>query len=235
MKTFNGTEQIGAIVAQFAGSSNLFQRYQIDFCCGGQRKLSTVLDKQDIDNDIFLKQLNEAYAHALQQHPDRDWRQASYSDLIAYVINNHHAYLMDELPILSEFLTKLLRVHGAKHPELATLHRLFHALKIELEQHLISEEELVFPSIQQYEQTGSIDAKQHALKEIKELEAEHELAGDLLKEMRSITNQYALPEGACTTYRLAFEKLEKLEADMFQHIHLENNIMFPRLLEEEVQ
>lgn len=227
---FDGTETIGEIVAEFHGASNLLKEYRIDFCCGGDRTLSTVLMQQAIDQAAFLGLLNEAYRNAMQQKdPNVDWRTVTYNELIDHVIYNHHAYLNKELPLLRDFVTKILRVHGAEHPELVTLHKKFHDLKTELEQHLISEEVIVFPKIREYEQTGSEAALGKAIAAIHELEAEHEHAGDLLKEMRAITNDYTLPEGACRTYTLTFQKLEALEADLFEHIHLENNIMFPRL------
>ncbi len=232
-KKFKGTEKIGDIVTIFPGASNLFKQYQIDFCCGGNRPLSTALHQMDLDAGAFLAKLNEAFEKANQRaDKDTDWRAVSYTDLINHVVNTHHAYLNNELPVLSQFVTKILRVHGPNHPELSSLHRTFHQLKIDLEQHLVNEEEIVFPLIAEYEKTGSISVLEKALQKIDELESEHDDAGDLLKEMRKITDQYTLPEGACRTYTLTFQKLEQLESDMFQHVHLENNIMFPRLREE---
>lgn len=230
MRPFDGTEKIGDLVAEYPGASNLLKQYQIDFCCGGERVLSAVLQQQDIDQEKFLSELNESYRQAMQKpDPEVDWRKITYNELIDHVLFHHHAYLNKELPLLSEFVTKILRVHGPHHPYLKTLHTLFHELKMELEQHLIAEETLVFPHIRDYEQTGSEDAFRKALSAIDELETEHEHAGDLLKAIRAITNQYDLPEDACHTYTLTYQKLEQLENDMFQHIHLENNILFPRL------
>lgn len=231
-KKFDGTEKIGDIVTVFPGASNLFKQAQIDFCCGGNRALSTVLRQMDLDEEAFLAELNEAYEKANQQADNTDWRAVPYTDLINHVVNTHHAYLNNELPVLSQFVTKILRVHGPNHPELSSLHRAFHQLKMDLEQHLVSEEEIVFPLIAEYEKTGSTSALEKALQKIDELESEHDDAGDLLKEMRKITDQYTLPEEACRTYTLTFQKLEQLESDMFQHVHLENNILFPRLREE---
>lgn len=231
-KKFDGTEKIGDIVTVFPGASNLFKQAQIDFCCGGNRALSTVLRQMDLDEEAFLAELNEAYEKANQQADNTDWRAVPYTDLINHVVNTHHAYLNNELPVLSQFVTKILRVHGPNHPELSSLHRSFHQLKMDLEQHLVSEEEIVFPLIAEYEKTGSTSALEKALQKIDELESEHDDAGDLLKEMRKITDQYTLPEEACRTYTLTFQKLEQLESDMFQHVHLENNILFPRLREE---
>lgn len=232
-RVFDGTDKIGDIVAEFPGASNLFKQYRIDFCCGGDRPLSAALRQRDLHEEEFLGQLNEAYRLARQQpDPNRDWRHVPYGELIDHVVNTHHAYLNKELPLLSEFVTKVMRVHGADHPELTALHKLFHELKMELEQHLISEERTIFPKIKEYEATGSEQTLREAVDAIDKLESEHEHAGALLKEMRAVTDQYRLPEQACRTYTLTFHKLEELESDMYQHIHLENNILFPRIESE---
>ncbi len=230
MKRFTGSEKIGEIVAEFPGASNLFKANSVDFCCGGNRILSTVLAEKKMNAEQFLDELNESYREAIQRADQpKDWREAPYAELIEHIMDHHHGYLYKELPILSEFVTKIFRVHGANHPELGQLHKRFHELKMELEQHLVEEEQVVFPLIKDYAETGSAESLDRASKAIKQLEAEHDHAGDLLKEMNEITNQYRLPAGACTTYRVTFQKLQQLEADMFQHVHLENNILFPRL------
>lgn len=227
---FSGSETIGDIISSFPGASNLFKENRIDFCCGGNRALSAALREQQIDEGQFLEQLNQLF-HKAKQKPekDKDWREVPSSDLIDHIVQTHHAYLLKELPLLSEFVTKILRLHGSKHRELAQLHHLFHLMKMELEQHLITEEETVFPLIKEAEQTGNQITRSKAAEAIAKLEAEHSTVGNLLKEMRQITDNYRLPEGACRTYTLSFQKLEELESDMFQHIHLENNILFQRL------
>lgn len=230
MREFTGSEKIGEIVAAFPGASNLFKANSVDFCCGGNRILSTVLAEKRINPEQFLHELNEAYQEAIEREKQpKDWRDAPFAELIEYIIDHHHGYLYRELPILSEFVTKIFRVHGTKHPELGELHKRFHELKLELEQHLVEEEQVVFPLIKDFAEKGSLESLEQALKAIKQLEDEHERAGDLLKEMNAITDQYRLPPGACTTYRVTFQKLQQLEADLFQHVHLENNILFPRL------
>lgn len=123
-------------------------------------------------------------------------------------------------------------MHGAKHSELAKVHKLLHSLKMELEQHLIKEEEIVFPLIQEYERTGNNETLSNAVEKIIELEEEHEGAGSILKELREVTKNYELPEDACNSYKAAYKLLEDVEDDTFRHIHLENNIMFPRLVSE---
>ncbi len=227
---FTGTETIGGIVASLPRASKLMKAYKIDYCCGGNRPLSAVLHDHRIDQWDFLLQLNqireEASASAGQY---ADWRPAASSELIDHIVDTHHAYLLNELPLLSEFVTKLLRVHRQAHPELAKLHTLFHRLKMELEQHLITEEVMVFPLIRKAEQTGSGEDIAKAAATIDELEADHSAVGGLLREIRELTADYTLPADACRTYALTYQMFEEMEADIFEHVHKENNVLFPRL------
>lgn len=136
-------------------ASNLFKEYGIDFCCGCNRTLSNALRQQQIEEGPFLERLNRMFQQVRQKlEEDVDWREEPLSDLIDHIVQNHHVYLLKELPLLSEFVTKILRVHGSAHRELSQLHKLFHQMKMELEQHMISEEEIVFPLIKKAEQTG---------------------------------------------------------------------------------
>lgn len=230
---FIGSNTIGEIVSNFPGASNLFKENRIDFCCGGDRSLATVLRQQKLDEGTFIEKLNKLYIEANKSAiPYTNWLETSSSDLIDHIVNSHHAYLVKELPLLSEFVIKILNVHGKNQGEvLSKLHRLFHLLKIEFEQHLIAEEQTVFPLLKEYDVNPNSTLRDQIAKTISILEAEHSSVGELLKELRTITDDYTLPPEACRTYTLTFQKLEGLEADTFQHIHLENNILFPRFLE----
>ncbi|WP_134687071.1 iron-sulfur cluster repair di-iron protein [Brevibacillus migulae] len=231
-RIFTGSDVVGEIVAAYPGATNLFAQYKIDFCCGGNRSLSSALQQKKIDEASFLTALNAAYQNAHREDHGTDWRVAPYPELIDHIVTKHHGYLLTELPLLSEFVTKVMRVHGPEHPELARLHHLFHQFKMELETHMMEEEQLVFPKIIEYAESGSQDVLKKAADMIEKLEAEHRAAGELLREMREVTQDYQLPPGACRTYTVTFQKLAELEADMFQHVHLENNIMFPRVIQE---
>jgi len=229
-QAFNGSETIGEIVAAFPGAGNLLKEYKIDFCCGGNRTLSSVLEQQRIDQNMFLERLNQMFQKAHESRDrDTDWRKAPLCELVDHIVQVHHAYLLKELPLLSEFVTKILRVHGQAHPELARLHKRFHQMKMELEQHLITEEEIIFPLIRKAEQTGDPADLSKAANTMEQLEDDHSAVGNLLKEMRGITQDYRLPDDACRTYTLTFRKLEEMESDLFEHIHLENNVLFPRV------
>ncbi|HZW83117.1 MAG TPA: iron-sulfur cluster repair di-iron protein [Candidatus Deferrimicrobium sp.] len=227
---FNSQSKIGDIVAAFPGASEIFKAYKVDFCCGGNRPLIEAIKEQQLNEGELLDKLNQGLQKIQEEKgEDIDWRNEPLGKLVDHIINNHHTYVQRELPQISELTTKILRVHGANHGELAKVHRLFHTLKMELEQHLIKEEEVLFPLIKQYEQNPSKETLDRISKQVLETEQEHDAAGDIIKELREITAQYTVPQDACTTYGLTYRKLVDFEADLFQHIHLENNILFKRL------
>jgi regulator of cell morphogenesis and NO signaling len=230
-KRFTEQSIIGDIVAQFPKASDLFKSYRIDFCCGGQRPLKEAIQERNLDGKAILEQLNTLYAQSLEKD-ERNWSEASYSELINHIIQKHHRYLAEELPNLSPYVTKVLRVHGEHHPHLAQVHKLFNELKTELEQHTIKEETHAFPLILQFEETPTPENRETMKQAICELINEHDVAGDIIKTIREITNDFTPPEDACRTYRLVYNRLEALEEDLLEHIHLENNILFPRVFHE---
>ncbi|THF76070.1 iron-sulfur cluster repair di-iron protein [Cohnella fermenti] len=228
---FTGEERIGAIVSDFPGASNLLKEYRIDFCCGGDRSLLEAVRSRKLDEREVLSRLNASYEAIRSRagEPERNWQEEKIATLIDYIVQRHHGYLRKELPLLSGFVTKILRVHGGGHPELAAVHKIFHQMKLELDQHLIEEEETLFPLFKQYESEPAAEVHVRAVQGLRELEADHSSVGEYLKAIRMITNDFKLPPEACKTYTLAFRKLEELESDMFEHVHLENNILFPRI------
>lgn len=230
-KRFTEQSLIGDIVAQFPKASDIFRSYKIDFCCGGQRPLKEAFEERNLDGEAILEQLNTLYAKSFEKD-EKNWAEAPYGELIDHIIAKHHRYLAEELPQLSPYVTKVLRVHGANHPHLAQIHKLFNELKTELEQHTIKEETYAFPLILRFEQDPTPENGKTAQQTIRELVDEHDSAGDIIKTIREITNDFTPPEDACRTYRLVYHRLEALEKDLSEHIHLENNVLFPRVLNE---
>ncbi|CAI8872526.1 MULTISPECIES: iron-sulfur cluster repair di-iron protein [Bacillus] len=230
-RIFTENSVIGDIVTQFPKASDLFKSYRIDFCCGGNRPIIDAINERSLSAEEILTKLNTLYHETKQLNESEfDWKTASYSELIDYIVNKHHRYLNEELPLLSPYVTKVLRVHGAGQPHLAQIHKLFHELKTELEQHLIKEETEDFPLILAFEQNPTDENYMKLRKVVDELENEHNHAGDIIKELRKVTNDFTPPVGACGTYRLVYQRLEALESDLFEHIHLENNVLFPRAI-----
>ncbi|MEK3645067.1 iron-sulfur cluster repair di-iron protein [Aeribacillus sp. FSL M8-0235] len=231
MKTiFTENTTVGEIVAMLPKASDIFKKNKIDFCCGGDRSLKEAADKRGVAIEELMSQLQDLYA-AIDEKTEKNWLTATYSELIDHIINKHHRYLLEELPNLSPYVTKVMQVHGGNHPHLIKIHRLFNELKTELEQHLWKEESEVFPLINQYEKHPTSENEQKMKKMIVDLTNEHDKTGDIIKEIRRVTNDYTLPNGACRTYQLVYNRLEALESDLFEHIHLENNVLFPRILQ----
>ncbi|WP_078430033.1 iron-sulfur cluster repair di-iron protein [Alkalihalobacterium alkalinitrilicum] len=228
---FDFSTKTGEIVTRLPETSTILKKYKIDFCCGGNRPIGESIKEKNLNGDEILEQLNNAYIKSLVK-PSVTWNEITNSELIDHIISTHHAYLSSILPELSQFTTKVFRVHGNQCPELTKVHQLFHSLKVELEQHTIDEENNVFPLIQAFEENRSSEIISKLSENIKELEDEHEGAGNILKQLREVTNDYSVPDWACMTFQLTYQKLEDLESDLFQHIHLENNILFPRVTKE---
>ena len=228
--TFQTSDRIGDIVAKFPKAGEIFRKNDIDYCCGGNRSLAAAIKEQNLDERILLDKLDSTYQKALNlETEEKDWLTEPLADLIDHIVNKHHTYLKTTLPTLSELVTTILRAHGAKHHELRRVHKLFHTLKMDLEQHLITEEEVLFPMIKEYEKSKSRGLLGKISATIDELESEHESAGDILKELRSIATNYTTPEDACPTYDKAYKTMEEVEGDIFNHIHLENNILHKRI------
>ena len=228
MTNFNTMQSIGEIVSILPKASEVFRKYNIDFCCGGNRPLSAAIKEQGLNESEIMQKLEEAYYQTKELVKKVNFREMKSSELIEYILNTHHAYLRRALPETGDLISKVLRAHGANHQELFNVNKLFNALKTELEQHLIKEEELLFPLIRKYDSNPSHELRGQISKVLKETEDEHEGAGNILKELRKITAEYTVPDDGCRTYELAYSMIQEIEGDLFEHIHLENNILFRR-------
>lgn len=228
MKSFKLTDRLGDIVIAVPKTAEVFHHYRVDYCCGGDRTLQDALIELQLPEASVLDELN-TLAKTIQEQGD-DWHPMTPMELVDYIVSTHHAFLWTNLPKLSELTTMLLRVHGINHPELIAVHRLFGELKTELEAHLLKEETVQYPAIEAYFEHPSTDTLEPALAVIHELETEHVAAGSLLKQLRDVTKNYTIPTDGCNTYHKTYALFEKLELDIFQHIHLENNVLFPKLI-----
>ncbi len=230
---------VGEIIAEDFRKADVLSRNGIDFCCGGKKLLKTACAEKNIDPQKIIREfehMNDFKAGTINRFNDWD-----PGFLIDYILVNHHIYLKQELPRIQTHLDKVVSVHGANHPELAELQRYFNGLRSEIEQHLQKEEQVLFPYINELlmaKEEGREAAGFHCgqiEQPINMMEMEHDSAGEALRRMRNVTDNYSLPEEACNTYRLTFDQLQELEADLHQHIHLENNILFPKAVELEKQ
>lgn len=233
MSNLSASRTVGEIAAEFPATVRVFQKHEIDFCCGGRLPLEQACAAKGLAADAVLAELDQATA--TRTAGQADWQTAPLSDLVDHILSRHHDYLKSELPRLSAMMAKVIAAHGEKHGEVVKpLGQTLEMLKGELEAHLWKEEMVLFPLIRNLEeaaQEGHMPASAHCgsvNNPIRVMLMEHDDAGAALERMRQITGNYAIPEGVCNTYRALYELLKELEADLHQHIHLENNILFPR-------
>lgn len=216
------------IVLQFPKSADYFKAKKIDFCCGGARPLADVAAERGMDHEQIISDLNKLYEEYPVPQEELALNSASSEELIDVIVNKHHRYLREELPLIGQNVTKVFRVHGEDSPHLAELFELFNALKNELLEHTAKEEAEDFPKLLAYDANPSEEGLADIRKFLSVLEEEHDGAGEILRKIRSITNDFTPPGHACTTYRLTYARLEELEGMTFEHVHMENNILFPR-------
>jgi regulator of cell morphogenesis and NO signaling len=218
------------IVNELPKSSDIFKKHRIDFCCGGNIPLTQAVTENGVDLDTLLSELTDAFEKSQSGETNLEvWTDSDSNTIIDHVISNYHRPLEDELTMLSPYVTKVSRVHGDNHPELLKVNELFYAFKKGMLEHMAKEEAVVFPLIKQLE-ANTVENREEAINMIIELEKEHDESGSLLKELRTVTADFQLPFDACGTYTLVYQRLEMLEEETFMHVHLENNILFPRYL-----
>lgn len=222
MKNFDMNMSIGDSVTLYPVLSGVYMQYGIDFCCGGERTVATALDDTKEKQEVVLKAIEETLiALEASGESTRKLSEMTNQELIDNIVHNHHGYLRRILPELGIKLFKLIEVHGQSHPELFEVHHLVGMLRIELEAHLVKEEQQLFPLILDGDTTK-------VEKLIYELEKEHDAAGDILKRLTVITDHFKVPKDGCATYSVTYGDLQQLQADMYQHAHKENNVLFQR-------
>lgn len=234
---FHANDTLGTVVTKFPSAATIFQDVKIDFCCGGARTIEQASQEAGLSLDALMNEINAAWERQQsQQQQTVNWQEAPLSELVDHILQAHHAYLHENMPIIGELTTKILRVHGEHHSDVLTpLHRTFHLFKLDMEEHLIKEEGTVFPLIKSYDGNLTAAALRSINQIIERLEQEHDEAGQQLKAMREATHDYDLPADACRTYTRTYQLLQELEENTFLHVHLENNVLFPRLRKMEAE
>lgn len=226
------TATLAEVAAQSLGAVRTLERYGLDYCCGGKQTFDDACSAKGLNPESVMGEIETAQQSGAD---DRDWQTAPLGDLVSHIIATHHEYLKLELPALGSRIAKVYSVHGPRDPQtLSRMLEVFSAMREELELHMHKEEAMLFPFIEDYGRAevrglpvppvpfGSI------ANPINVMEREHASAGDALTEIRALTQNYQLPPYACTTVRTLYAGLQALEADLHVHIHLENNILFPR-------
>lgn len=221
---------LGDIASAFPASTRVFEARGLDYCCGGRRPLREAASAAGVAGERILEDL-EALASA-GVAPGRDWRAASAGELIDHLLATHHAFTRAELARLLPLMTKVAGEHGERHPELLIIRTSLKALAEDLEPHLRKEEQVLFPYIRALEEGRQAEPRFGTVANpIRAMEHEHDVVGgELLFRIRDVSRDFALPSDACASHRSLFEGLIGLEADLHEHIHLENNVLFPKAL-----
>jgi len=233
--------KIADIATEHPATIRVFQRHHIDFCCGGKIPLAEACDRHGVDAEALLAELR-ATQPAVEDV--QDWQHATLATLVAHIQERYHMPLRGELPRLGAMMAKVLDRHGERLPEIVRpLHATFDRLQRELLDHMLKEDAVLFPFVVELESGGAgaaaggghgMDASwvRHV---IDVMEADHDAAGAALASMREVTRDYTPPEDACPTFRGLYHGLAELERDMHVHVHLENNVLFPRALRMAVE
>jgi regulator of cell morphogenesis and NO signaling len=224
------------VAVEFPGATRIFEKLGIDYCCGGGKALDEACLAAGVSADDVIALLEEAGSTAAEA---RDWNAAPLSELVAHIVTRHHGFTREELVRVSNLLAKVCSVHGENHPELHRLHTVFQELKHELTSHMLKEEQVLFPYIENLETAvrrgepvptpffGTVRNP------VRMMMQEHDDAGQALRDLREVSSNYQVPADGCISFRTLYQALEEFERDLHQHIHLENNILFPRATELE--
>lgn len=225
---------VGEIAVTLSAAPGIFTGLGIDYCCGGRRTLAEACQRAGQSLDKVIQALTAAPQSEAPKPVTTDWRQEPLARLIGHILDHHHVFTRQELARLAPLLKKVSTVHANAHPELARLSELFQALTEELTSHLLKEEQVLFPYIIRMEEAieAGLSVQPPFFRTVQNpvrmMSREHDLAGELLQAMRQLTNGYEVPADGCFSYQALYQGLRALEADLHQHIHLENNLLFPR-------
>lgn len=224
-------KSLAQIVNNDHRAASVFEKYDLDFCCKGKRSLQQACDEKQLPVTEIATELKNL---SVKNDKDAvlDFENMDLGALVDYIVQTHHAYVKKELPLIFSYLEKVTAKHSIHHPELIKIFQLFAAIKEEMEGHMKKEEVILFPRIKELEKHVKGEPERFGVNitylqsPITVMEQEHDHAGNLLYEIRTLSNNYTSPGDACTTYRLSFAALQAFELDLHQHVHLENNILF---------
>jgi regulator of cell morphogenesis and NO signaling len=230
----NNQSIIGKIVAENYKAASVFKKYKIDFCCNGNRSIADASRKKQMDEDTLINELKEATGEKNQG--EIDFKSFPLDLLVDYIEKTHHRYIDSKIPEITPYLDKIVSVHGDNHPELYEVERLFKESAGDLTAHLRKEELMLFPYIRQLVKEQISGGKKpvtkigDAVEYIALMEDEHETEGERFRNISELTDDYTPPSDACNTYRVTLSLLQEFEEDLHRHIHLENNILFPKAI-----
>ena len=232
---FNATTKVRD-VALIPEATRILEKLKIDYCCGGEQSLAEACEQAGIRLEVLQRKLVEAQANP---EVKVDFQKMSLTELIDHIIDKHHVFTANEMERLEGLIAKVIAAHGANHPELLEVGKLLAALFAELRPHMFKEEQVLFPFVIKLERAAREQLAAPpapfgtVMNPIRMMMMEHDNAGTLLKELRKVTSNYSVPDDACMSYQTLYKALEVFEQDLHQHIHLENNLLFPKASEIE--
>lgn len=232
------SKTVREMALEIPGATRVFEKLGIDYCCGGNRLLSDACETAGVSVDQVLASMELEHG-SQEKFEEPNFVTAALGELINHIVEKHHVFTKAEIDRLRLLIVKVENAHGQNHTEIARLRSLFETLSAELEPHMMKEERVLFPYVMQMEDAARSERPHPnppfgtVANPVRMMMMEHETAGELLKEMREITGNYAVPPDACISYQTLYQALDAFEKDLHQHIHLENNILFPRAVEME--
>lgn len=232
---------LAKIVTNLPHSVRVFEKYQLDFCCQGRQSLSEACETKGLSIETVLNELAENSKLSTQTPQLADTAEMTPVELMDHIIGRHHAYVRGSLGQIQNHVQKIADVHGTSHPELREIAACFADVVAEMGPHMMAEENVLFPYIRDMEHAASSgsDLLPPAFGTVRNpvamMEAQHESAGGLMTRIRFLSHDYAVPDDGCTTYRVTMQELKEFELDLHQHVHLENNILFPKAVALEKQ
>ena len=218
-------------------AARIFEGFGIDYCCGGEKSLAEACTAAKVN----FHEVKTALEKPVSETKDRDWQKASLAELVAHIVRKHHRFTREEIARLTPLIAKVEGVHGHNHPEINEVQGLFRGLAQEMTMHMMKEEHMLFPYIEQLEQAVNRGAQPAppmfgtVENPVRMMMMEHDASGEALRRIRELTGGYTAPAEACVSYQTLYKALQEFEADLHQHIHLENNIRFPRAIQLESQ
>lgn len=227
------TQKISDIVALNIKTAHVFKKYGIDFCCGGGISIEKACEKKNIDINLIMNDLKNVDEKVMQSQNYNHWELDFLTD---FIVNTHHVYVTESLGLIAAYANKVAKVHGIGHPSVLKINELFELVADDLKSHMKKEELILFPYVKKLVAANreylTIE-KAHfgrVNNPINMMEEEHESVGNLMKEIAELSNNYTPPEWACNTFKALYAKLDEFEQDLHVHIHLENNILFPKAI-----
>jgi len=237
--SINTATTVRELAIEVPGATRLFEKLGIDYCCGGSSPLLAACSSAGIAVEDVVRSLEQASAAPIERDTTRDWRNEPLTALVSYILETHHIFDREELDRIEPLMAKVASVYEKSHPELLEIQTVFIAMKADLLTHMMKEERVLFPYIIELQQAADVKGPKPVpffgtvRNPVRMMSEEHDAVGDMLRSVRELSSNFKVPAEGCFSYRTLYEALEGIERDLHTHIHLENNLLFPRAIEME--